>query len=145
VRDRLAGQAGNRTGPLGVNRVAPMVRRTLPVYTNQQTSLNAAAMSQRCQKRNWHASFDHLVGQRQELIRNCETERLGSFEIDQSLELGVLLNGQVSRLFASPPCCYSKDYSQENRCCNESGISDEACAFWSGVNVRFHSVGSARR
>ena len=39
----------------------------------------------------------------------------------------------------------NEHYSQENRRRNESGISDAACAFWSGAKTRFHSVGSARR
>ena len=32
--------------------------------------------------------FDHLVGEREEIVGNLDTERLGGFEIDDKLELG---------------------------------------------------------
>ena len=37
------------------------------------------------------ALFDHLVGDREEIVGNLDTERLGGFEIDDKLELGRLL------------------------------------------------------
>ena len=36
------------------------------------------------------ASLDHLVGEREQPVRNLEAERLGRFEIDDQLELGWL-------------------------------------------------------
>src|SRR3984893_5062920 len=41
--------------------------------------------------------FDHLVGEREQLVRNLEPERLGGLEIDDQLELGRLQDGQVGR------------------------------------------------
>ena len=44
------------------------------------------------------ASFDHLVGQRKQLVGDFEAERLGRLEIDGQLELRWLLNGKIGRL-----------------------------------------------
>src|SRR6516164_244523 len=45
-------------------------------------------------------SFDHLVGQREQLVRHFEAERLGGLEIDGEFDLGRLLDRQIARLFA---------------------------------------------
>src|SRR6266851_2194209 len=44
--------------------------------------------------------FDHLVGDGEQRLRYGEAERSGSFEVDDQLELGLLLNRQVGGLFA---------------------------------------------
>ena len=41
--------------------------------------------------------FDHLVGTREQRGRYGEAERLGSSEIENELELGRLLHGQIAR------------------------------------------------
>src|SRR5262249_61118903 len=43
------------------------------------------------------ASFDHLVGTREQSRGDFEAERLGRFEVYDQFELGRLLHGQVSR------------------------------------------------
>jgi hypothetical protein len=43
-------------------------------------------------------SFDHLVGNREQLVWNLEAKRLGGLEIDGQLELRRLLNGKIGRL-----------------------------------------------
>ena len=45
-------------------------------------------------------SFDHLVGEREQLVWNLEAERLGSPEIDDQFELGGLYDRQVGRFLA---------------------------------------------
>src|SRR5262249_46998779 len=47
------------------------------------------------------ALFDHLVGDREQLVWNGEAERLRSLEVDGQLELGRHLDRQVSRSCAS--------------------------------------------
>jgi hypothetical protein len=44
--------------------------------------------------------FDHLVGERAQLERHVEAERLGGLEVDHQLELGRLRDRQVGGLFA---------------------------------------------
>jgi hypothetical protein len=44
--------------------------------------------------------FDHLVGKREQLIRNLKAERLGGLEVDHQLEFGGLLDGQIGWLLA---------------------------------------------
>jgi len=41
-------------------------------------------------------SSDHLVGSRQEIRRHGQSDLLGSFQIDDQLELGRLLDRQFS-------------------------------------------------
>src|SRR5262249_57728853 len=45
-------------------------------------------------------SFDHLVGERQQLRRNFEAKRLSSFAVKDEFEFVYLLDGQVSGLDA---------------------------------------------
>ena len=42
--------------------------------------------------------LDHLVGAREDRWRDRQTERLGGLQIDDELEFGWLLDGQVGRL-----------------------------------------------
>src|SRR5262249_32658365 len=44
------------------------------------------------------ASFDHLVGERQQVGRNREAERAGGIEVDHQLEFGRLQHWQVDGL-----------------------------------------------
>jgi hypothetical protein len=57
-----------------------------------------------CHNRTVHCNkqllFDHLVGEREQPRRNCETERFGDLEIDHELKLGWLHDWQVGRLGA---------------------------------------------
>jgi hypothetical protein len=44
--------------------------------------------------------FDHLVGDRQQIVRNFNAERSRGLKVDHELELRHLQNRQVSRLLA---------------------------------------------
>jgi len=46
------------------------------------------------------ASFDHLVGQREQERRNFEAQRLGAFEVDEELELRWPHDRQAGRICA---------------------------------------------
>jgi hypothetical protein len=48
-----------------------------------------------------YISFNHLVGQREQLRRNVEAERLGGLEVDHAFESCRLCDRQVSRLDTS--------------------------------------------
>jgi hypothetical protein len=55
----------------------------------------------------WPTSFNHLVGGEKELLGNLEPERLGGLEVDNQLELGRVLDGDVrgmGRVFRRPIC-----------------------------------------
>src|SRR6266566_3469161 len=43
-------------------------------------------------------SFDHLVGEREQLVGNFEAERLSGVQIDDEVELSRLLDRKISRL-----------------------------------------------
>src|SRR6516164_10031693 len=43
-------------------------------------------------------SLDHLVGEREQLVRNVEAERFGGLEVDHQLEFNRLHHGKVLRL-----------------------------------------------
>jgi len=45
--------------------------------------------------------FDHLVGERKEIVGNLHTKGFGGLKIDDELELGHLNNRQIGRLFTS--------------------------------------------
>src|SRR5437763_13399951 len=45
-------------------------------------------------------SFDYLIGEREQLGRNLEAERLRGLEVDDQLEPGRLIDRQVGRLLA---------------------------------------------
>jgi hypothetical protein len=44
------------------------------------------------------SSLDHLVGEREQIVGDSEAERLGGFQVDDEMELGRLLHGQIRRL-----------------------------------------------
>ena len=51
--------------------------------------------------RSWSAqSFDHSIGTKQHGLRDCKAECLRSFQVDDKLEFGRLLDRQVARLCA---------------------------------------------
>jgi hypothetical protein len=74
--------------------------RCFPLWPQQRTSLNTAAMSEKCQERKWPNLFDHLVGCGEQRLGQSEAEHLGGLAIDEKLELGGLLHGQVGRFRA---------------------------------------------
>jgi hypothetical protein len=45
-----------------------------------------------------HNSFDHLVGERKQLIRDGETQHLCGFGVDDELDFGRLQNWQIRRV-----------------------------------------------
>ena len=47
-----------------------------------------------------HALLDHLVGPQQHRLRNRQPEGLRRLEVDDQLELGGLLDGEIGRLGA---------------------------------------------
>ena len=55
-------------------------------------------MSQRCQFRSSTVSLDHLVGEREQPVWNCEAERLSRLKINDQFEFRGLLDRQVTRL-----------------------------------------------
>jgi hypothetical protein len=67
-------------------------------YTNMTPSLKAGDCD--ISANYPYPSFDYLVGDRQQLIRHVEPDRLGSFSVYDKLELGGLCHRQVCRLFA---------------------------------------------
>jgi hypothetical protein len=46
------------------------------------------------------ASFDHLVGEREQLVGDGQAERLGGLEVYHQLVLGRRLHREIGRLFA---------------------------------------------
>jgi len=44
--------------------------------------------------------FDHLVGEREQPVRNCQAQRLGGFEVEHQLKLDWLHDWQVGWLLA---------------------------------------------
>src|SRR5215831_979646 len=72
-------------------------------------------------------SLDHLVGQREQFVRNLQAERLRSFEIDNQLELGWLLHGKIAGLLA-PENAGHVDAGLAKRIRQAWTIADQAAA-----------------
>ena len=53
-------------------------------------------------------SFDHLVGEREQLLWNLEAECLGGRQIDDEIELGRLLDRDIARLIAFQNLVYER-------------------------------------
>ena len=51
-----------------------------------------------CTAANWRL-FDHLIGAAKQRKRYAQTEVLGSFQVDNKLDLGGLLNWKIGRFF----------------------------------------------
>jgi hypothetical protein len=67
-------------------------------FARKRMSIRPLAMSQKCQEAAYALQqtawlFDHLVGEREQLVGDFETERLGSPEIDDKGEFGRRLHG----------------------------------------------------
>src|SRR4029077_1396224 len=45
-------------------------------------------------------SFDHLVGKREQFVRNCEAQNFGSLKIDDQFEFCRSYDGHIGRLLA---------------------------------------------
>src|SRR5215510_13214580 len=57
-------------------------------------------------------SFDHLVGEQLQRIRNVQSNCSRSLEIDHQFELGWLIDWQVCRLGAlEKPCCIDAGFA----------------------------------
>ena len=74
------------------------------LYPQKRTLGLSREMSALCQKRT-HAPrqigglFDHLIGAAKQRKRYAQTEVLGSFQVDNKLDLGGLLNWKIGRFF----------------------------------------------
>src|SRR5215831_5908739 len=51
-----------------------------------------------CEPPSRFTSLDHLVGEQQERLRDRQAERLGGGQVDDEIELGGLLDRDVTRL-----------------------------------------------
>src|SRR5262249_2737515 len=72
--------------------------KALPVVPTS-TVIYVVDRSARCPRRSARL-FDHLVGEREQLVWNLEAERLRGLEVDRELVLGRCLYRQVGRLLA---------------------------------------------
>jgi hypothetical protein len=75
------------------------------LFLREQTSTDHFAMSRKGQELTYAPQqtpplFDHLVGARGEPGRRVKPERLGGLKVDHELELGGLIDRQVSGLLA---------------------------------------------
>src|SRR5262245_23753427 len=69
-----------------------LVFRTINDFCNKICQSRLNALQQKTQL------FDHLVGEREQIVGDLEAERLGGPEVDHELELGRLQNRQVGGL-----------------------------------------------
>src|SRR5262245_43727386 len=76
------------------------MRYTFPVCRASPASCAARRPKDSARKAR-RPSLDDLIRPRQHRLRDCQTEGLRRLEIDDQLELGRLLDGQVRRLGAS--------------------------------------------
>ena len=82
--------------------VLPCTSAALPkADVNSPPWLPPLCANKRHMQRSKITLLDHLVGEREQPRRNCETERFGDLEIDHELELGRLLDWHVGRLGAA--------------------------------------------
>ena len=65
-----------------------------------RSSLDAFAMSQRCQNRKWPSSFNNFVSSVEQGEGHGDAERLRSFQIDDQFHRSRLLHRQIGRLVA---------------------------------------------
>src|SRR5947209_3972300 len=74
-----------------------------PLRAESGQEADRYGMSALCQSRTNAANsilFDHLVGERQQLIRHIQAERLRGLKVDDQLDLCALLHWQVRGLRA---------------------------------------------
>src|SRR5262245_61534760 len=77
-----------------------MRKWSCPLCTRKQTCAVQWLMSALGQKRTLSDLFDHLVGAILYRLRHSNAECLGGLDVDIQLDLGGLLDRQVSRLIA---------------------------------------------
>src|SRR5262245_41497114 len=73
------------------------MRRIRSLYCARAASGHAAAPASSVMNR-VVSSLDHLVGEREQVGRNFEAERLCGFDVDRELELGRLLDRKLAWL-----------------------------------------------
>src|SRR5882672_9328415 len=88
-----------------VRQLSTLDRRPCASQMRYPTSESTLALTARLRKterqaRTWMRSFDDLVGAGEDRWRDGEAERLGGIEIDNQLECGRMLNGQIGGLSA---------------------------------------------
>src|SRR6516162_6111803 len=98
---------GSQPSSLPAHRASRESARTLWHDTRQVPSQRGGASLGRSRQLLANdVSFDHLVGDREQLVWNLDAERLSGLEVNHQLELGRLLDRQIGRLRTSKYLVY---------------------------------------